>query len=224
MRNKVMVHVFDPDQAIKEWSRIPIDDLGYFTAEELLLLRNEQLKGVINIAGKHRWDVNEWRNRGNALADFMNPQAFKGRMVMDFGCGLGIDAVKFVLNGSRITLADMNPATVMMAEQVLILCTGFIADRLVITSPLPPFWIGGGIDLFWSMGVLHHSPFCREILKRACDALNVGGEIRVCLYSDRRWRKMMDCDPPEDTPNHPGFAEYVRKCDSVGLYCDWYDA
>lgn len=218
-----MTIIYDPDQALREWRRIPVDDLDYFTADELLILRPEQLRGVASLAFTIRWDRNEWRNRDDSLLEFMAPQVWNGKVVMDFGCGLGLDSIVFVRNGANVILADMHPKSLMLAQRVLIYETTFIPSRICITSPVPPFFLTGGFDLFWSMGVLHHTPFCQDILKQACSLLNPGGEIRACLYSDRRWKQMMDCEPPEDTPNHPRFQEFVKKCDAVGQYADWYD-
>ena len=222
-----MTFIYDPDQALREWSRIPIDDLDYFSADELLILRPEQLYQLVRMAMSIRWDRNQWRNKDGALVQFMfgdDQNRWKGKTVMDFGCGLGLDSVLFAANGANVILADMHPKGLMLAQQALIQGTGgIIPSRICITSPVPPFFVTGGFDLFWSMGVLHHTPFCGEILKRACQLLNPGGEIRVCLYSDKRWKQMMDCDPPEDTPNHPRFQEFVKKCDAVGQYADWYE-
>ncbi len=223
-----MTFAYDPDQALREWSRVPVDDLDYFSADELLILRPEQLREVIGLASLYRWNPEGWRNRNNSLLEFMfpggKPSAWKGKMVMDFGCGLGLDAITFARNGAGIILADMHPSSLMLAQQALIVGTGgMIPSRICITSPVHPFFLTGGFDLFWSMGVLHHTPFCKEILKRACRMLNPGGEIRVCLYSDKRWEQMMECDPPLDTPNHPRFQEFVRKCDAVGNFAEWYN-
>jgi SAM-dependent methyltransferase len=215
--------LYDPDQALREWTRIPIDDLDYFSAEELLILRPEQLREIAALAFTVRWDPNQWRNRGNSLIEFMSPLSWMGKTVMDFGCGLGLDSVVFLRNKANVILADMHPRNLALAQRVLVYETGHIPSRICVTSPVPPFFLTGGFDLFWSMGVLHHTPFCGEVLEQACSLLNPGGEIRACLYSDRRWKQMMECDPPEDTPGHPRFQEFVEKCDAVGAYADWYD-
>ncbi len=222
-----MTFTYDPDEALRQWSRVPVDDLDYFSADELLLLRPQQLHAVVAQASRCRWDPGQWRNKNEGLVDFMfkgDVTSWRGKTVMDFGCGLGLDSMMFAANGANVILADMNPGTLMAAQRALIVGTGGqIPSRICITSPVPPFFVTGGFDLFWSMGVLHHTPYCAEILKRACQLLNPGGEIRACLYSDKRWKQMMECDPPADTPNHPRFQEFVRKCDAVGTYADWYD-
>ena len=33
----------------------------------------------------------------------------------------------------------------------------------------------------------------------------------------------MNEEPPADTPGHSRFAEFVRKCDTVGNFAEWYD-
>src|SRR5258708_3747483 len=87
------------------------------------------------------------------------------------------------------------------------------------------FKMDGKIDLFWSFGVLHHTPFISGILKRACSFLRQPeGECRICLYSDKGWERLMEEPTPTiPTHEHPRFQEYVRKKDPVGFYADWYN-
>ena len=65
----------------------------------------------------------------------------------------------------------------------------------------------------------------KKILKRACQLLAPLGQIRILVYSDKRWSQMMGREPPPiDSPisSHPRFEEWVRKNDPVGVYADWF--
>lgn len=215
--------VYDFDEGFAEWSRVPVDDLGYFNADELLVMSNLQLFELAKMATVIRFREDSWRNRDAKLSEFMNLKDVEGRRVIDFGCGLGLDTVQFAHYGADVMPADLHPLLVYTAQKVLALVTGFRCSRCIIVRPDYPYFVQP-VDLFWSLGVLHHTPFAASILRSACEQLLPGGECRVGLYSDRRWVKMMDEPPPEGpTWKHPRFDEWVRKNDTVGYYADWYD-
>lgn len=209
-------------ESYESWSRIPIDDFDYMSADELLSLLREQYGELVSLAWNKRWDIGMWRNRDHTLEAFMNLDNVKGKTVMDFGCGFGLDGVAFGLHGAQVVLADTHPKLLLVAQTTLGVAVGLAPKKLVIVRPQYPFF-EYNIDLFWSFGVLHHMPYAGDILKSACKQLNPDGEIRIAVYSDKRWREMMGEEPPEVTAAHPRFMEYVRKCDTVGLYADWYD-
>ncbi len=174
---------FNPSQAPEAWSRVPVDDLDYFDPAELLLLTPDQRFELMHLASSIRWNRDGWRNRDNCFLKFMEPEKYRDKVVMDFGCGLGVDALQFAHYQVDIILADLHPRTLFLAQQTLCVSLDRIPRRLCIVSPYPPFF----------------------------------------LYSDVRWRQMMLEEPPEDTESHPRVMEFVRKCDTMGLYCDWYD-
>lgn len=214
---------YNPSEAYLAWERIPVDDFGYISADELMNVNAHQLMQLVQMAVDSRTNKKGWRNWENKLVEFMGLGKVAGKTVMDFGCGLGLDAMQFAAAGAEVILADLHPKMLRVAQQVVCASLNINPKRLVITSPMAPFFTSEPVDLFWSFGVLHHTPFIKEMLKRACEILKPGGEIRIGLYSDKRWQEMMGESPPAATANHPRFMEFVRKCDTVGNYADWYN-
>lgn len=217
--------LYDVEKAYSEWSRIPVDDFDYMSAHDLMILSPPQLRELIDMASGIRFNQLGWRNEGGSLEKFMLGGGVSDKMVVDFGCGLGVDACWFTMHGAKVVLADMHPNMLRMAQQSMVMRTGFISPRLMVTSPYWPFFIIDSVDVFWSLGVLHHTPHIGKILERMCGSLNPGGECRIVLYSDKRWEEMMgESVPSGPTWQHPRFQEFVRKCDTVGQYADWYNA
>lgn len=212
------------DRAFNEWSKIPVDELGYFTAEKLINLEPGQLKELIFLSESYRYSTTSWRNLNGTYKKFMKLESVRGKLILDYGCGLGLDALQFVRAGSRIAIADIHPLTLFLAQQTLTSTTSIVPGYLIFSlAHYPWFIIPEKIHMFWSFGVLHHTPYIVEILKKACSVLLPDGEIRIGLYSDKRWTEMMNEPLPINTHEHPRFQEYVRKCDNVGFYADWYN-
>lgn len=219
---------YDFGEALKAWTRIPIDDFDYMTPDELLRLHSDQVIGLARLAYQIRFDPGMWRNRGNSLVDFMAlPKWDGGKYVVDYGCGLGLDSQRFAMGGAQPIMVDLHPKGLFLAHKLMAAMTGFIAKRLSLATDNPPFLpVDLTFDLFWSMGVLHHTPLIGHILREACDKLKPNGECRICLYSDKRWRDLTGETetPTGPTWKHPKYLTYVRACDTVGHYADWYDA
>jgi hypothetical protein len=74
-------------------------------------------------------------------------------------------------------------------------------------------------DIFYSNGVLHHTPDAASVLRSASQSCT---EARLMLYSDRAWRHHTNSEPPADVTGDPGFERYVRAMDAVGDYADWW--
>lgn len=216
---------YDFVQSLRQWARVPVDDLAYFDALELLSLHPEQMREVLRMANTVRWAGNGWRNHNGSLQAFMSLDKWDSRLVMDFGCGLGLDALAFAEHGARMCLADLHASTLLLAQSNLALIHNIRPIKVCLIGPSPPWFMCPPLDLFWSYGVLHHTPHMASILHRACYALKPGGECRIAVYSDYRWRNMMGCDLPQGPLwEHPGFAEFAAKCDTEGQYADCYDA
>ncbi len=215
---------YDNDLSVEAWKRIPVDDFEYVDACHLLQLRQSQFKDVLKIASSYRYSPNGWRNRNNSLFRFMNFPKFNGKIMMDYGCGLGLDALHYCFNGCSPILADINPVTLKVACNTLGMEGNFRPERVTISLMDYPFLEELHFDLFWSFGVLHHTPNIRGILQRVCSLLNSGGECRIGLHSDKMWESRMEEPlPKEPIHEHPRFMEWVRKLDTVGNYLDWYN-
>lgn len=216
---------YDFDNAVRSWSRIPLDEFGYQNVLEILYLSPFQRAVLLSHVWTIRYSLNHWINLNNCLIEFMNPAAWREKRVLDFGCGIGLDGSVFGSAGANVSYADISPSILVIAQQAFSWATYRLPERLYIVLAGDPFVLPENkFDLIWSFGCLHHTPKCGDILKRFCSLLNPDGEIKVGLYSDHRWREFTGCEPPEgDVTSSPHFMKYVRTCDAVGDYADWYD-
>lgn len=205
----------------REWERIPVDDEGYISAGELLAVSDGELRETVERAEIARYEG--WRNHRDKWRRCLGLDTTRGKTILDFGCGLGLEALQFADAGNRVLLADINATTRELAQRVLSLFhyrseTVEVSGEWPYVVPLTP------IDVFYANGVLHHTPDAPDILHRASKLLVSGGEVRLMLYSDRGWKLATQTEPPGGDPtSHPRFSEFVRFFDGVGDYAEpWW--
>ncbi len=106
--------------------------------------------------------------------------SYRGKAVIELGCGAGYDAYEFCRNGADYTGIDITPANpgrtrghlghFGLAPKVL------QADAESLPFPAASF------DVAFSNGVLHHTPDIRRSFREAYRVLRPGGELWVAVY------------------------------------------
>lgn len=148
------------------------------------------------------------------------------KTVLDFGCGLGMDALAYSMTGNMVALADISMANLLAAGRILQLTRHSPIEILKVQDRAPFLVSNYSFDIFHSAGVLHHTPAIREILQSSLELMwPFTSEYRLMLYSDKAWQIATQTElPPIDQPvhTHPDFERYVRFMDAVGSYADWY--
>jgi ubiquinone/menaquinone biosynthesis C-methylase UbiE len=115
--------------------------------------------------------------------DFASFPRWRGRDVLEVGCGLGTDTMRFARAGAVITAVDLTHTAVEQTARRL-------ADerlegtvRQADAEALP--FDDGSFDLVYSWGVLHHTPDTQRAIGEVARVLRPGGEARVMLYNRR---------------------------------------
>lgn len=203
------------------WEHIPVDDVGYFSATELLQLPDSDLFQLVADMERSRYEG--WRNHDGRWRAGMGLDDVHGR-VLDYGCGLGVEALQYARTGNIVSLADINASSIALASRVLRL-HGYEPAGTWLVSPKPPFAVlpPGSLDLVVMNGVLHHIPDPVPVVRAAASWLVPGGELRVMVYSGSGWLLATGTSPPADVAGHPDRERFVRFFDGVGDWADWYD-
>lgn len=168
------------------------------------------------IGTKEYFDEVEARRYANephnyAFAEF---DKWKGKRVLEIGCGIGTDAVNFARAGANYTGVDLSSESIKLAKQrfdVFGLTGEFFecnAEELnIVFDPHEKF------DLIYSFGVIHHAPSPQRIVKCLPALLKEGGEARVMLYAKDSWKNILinaDWDQPEAQDNCPQAETYTK--------------
>ena len=220
-----------------EWVNCPVDDIAYIDTNEANKKSDKELKSLMEQFILNRYHLQDkntipgvckkgWRNfnnlwRSNLIDDVTD------KTIFDFGCGFGIESLQFCNNNNNVIIGDINQSTLELAERVLNIYNHKPLQKILITNEPPFFKLNHKIDIFYSNGVLHHTPKIREILLEAANNLTADGEIRLMLYSDIAWKTRTKTDIPKDYNKsitlYPNYIRFVRGMDGVGNYADCYN-
>jgi 2-polyprenyl-3-methyl-5-hydroxy-6-metoxy-1,4-benzoquinol methylase len=134
------------------------------------------------------------------IPGFAEFHRWKGKRVLEVGCGLGTDAVNFARAGANYTAIELSQASVSIAKKrfdLLGLAGEFIISNAEeLTRQLPP----KNFDLVYSFGVIHHTPNQRAVIEEIRKVVKDEGEFRCMLYALHSWKAMMieaGLDQPE---------------------------
>lgn len=125
------------------------------------------------------------------IPPFAEFEKWKGKRVLEIGCGIGTDAVNFARAGADYTGVDLSPASLDLARRrfaVFGLQGTFHlanAEELLKVVPVQVF------DLVYSFGVIHHSPEPPRVIRSVEKYLGPESEFRLMLYAKQSWKNIM---------------------------------
>ena len=120
------------------------------------------------------------------IRGFAQFERWRGKRVLEIGCGIGSDTLEFAKAGaSVIDAVDLSGYSISLAAE-RVRQAGLMNVRfshLNAEDDLPPYLCF--FDLIYSFGVLHHTPHPYRVLRAAYSRLKMNGELRIMLYA--RW-------------------------------------
>ncbi|MCS6965533.1 MAG: class I SAM-dependent methyltransferase [Candidatus Kapabacteria bacterium] len=107
-------------------------------------------------------------------------ERYKGKRVLEVGCGLATDLLQFARHGACVTGIDLSPQSIRLARQRFSL-EGLPGEFLVADAEQLPF-PNASFEVVYSFGVLHHTPNIVQALAEIHRVLIPGGEVILMLY------------------------------------------
>ncbi len=105
---------------------------------------------------------------------------YRGKRVLEIGCGVGTDLSQFAKNGALVTGVDLTESAIKLAKRrfkaMRLKGTLRVADAERLPFPSNSF------DLVYSFGVLHHTPNTQKAMNEVYRVLKPGGTARIMLY------------------------------------------
>lgn len=115
------------------------------------------------------------------IAEYDQFDKWKDKKVLEVGCGVGSDLIKFAQAGADITGMDFSPRSVFLAKERLELykCSGKVDEGDAENLP----YNDGVCDFVFSWGCLHHTPNLEKAISEIHRVTKSGGKICVMLYN-----------------------------------------
>ena len=121
------------------------------------------------------------------FADF---QQWRGKKVLEIGCGIGTDTINFARNGAQVTAVDLSTKSLEVARQRAQVF-GFQdsirfyqanAEELTTYVPVEAY------DLIYSFGVIHHTPHPERVLTQLRHYVKPTTTIKIMVYYLWSWK------------------------------------
>ncbi len=119
------------------------------------------------------------------MRETMGFDKFAGARLVEVGCGMGTDLLQFARGGARVTGVDLTPRSVGISQHRFRLYE-MPADFALADAERLPF-ADDSFDVFYSNGVLHHTPETSAAIREAHRVLKPGGTAKVMLYHRNSW-------------------------------------
>jgi len=123
---------------------------------------------------KHRYETQPF------MATLMEFDKFRGKKLLEVGCGLGTDLLQFARGGAEVTGIDLTPASIDLVRKRFKLY-GMNVDARVGDAEHLPF-DDNTFDVVYSFGVLHHTPNTQQAIREIHRVLKPGGRTIIMLY------------------------------------------
>lgn len=124
------------------------------------------------------------------IPGFAEFERWRGKKVLEIGCGIGTDTINFARAGAQVTTVDLSEKSLELArrraavfglEDRIRFCPGN-AEQLSTFVPPEPY------DLIYSFGVIHHTPHPDAVLEQLRQYARPGTTVKIMVYHRRSWK------------------------------------
>ena len=147
------------------------------------------------------------------IPGFAQFERWKGKRVLEVGCGIGTDAVNFARAGADYTAVELSDTSLELARKRFALFG--LSGRFIACNAehLSNHLEKRAFDLVYSFGVIHHTPNQRAVVEGVRSVIRDDGEFRLMLYAKNSWKDAMieaGFDQPEAQSGCPIATAYTE--------------
>lgn len=124
------------------------------------------------------------------ILDFAEFHRWKGKKVLEIGCGIGTDTINFARAGALVTAVDISEKSLKIAQkraEVFDLknkINFYHANTEELSSVLPI----ETYDLVYSFGVIHHTPNPYRAIEQIRKYMDDGSSLKIMVYYRYSWK------------------------------------
>src|SRR5579872_6235867 len=124
---------------------------------------------------------------------FAEFERWRGKRVLEIGCGIGTDTISFARHGAQVTAVDLTEKSLEVARQRAELfglsnSIRFIqanAEELSSSVPVEPY------DLVYSFGVIHHTPHPERVIEHIRRYAQGETTVKIMVYHRWSWKVLL---------------------------------
>jgi SAM-dependent methyltransferase len=117
------------------------------------------------------------------LVDF---SGYRGRQLLEVGCGIGTDLVRFASGGALVTGVDLSTTAIELAKQNFALHGESAQDLRVANGEALPF-PDASFDVVYAHGVVQYTANAPQLIRECHRVLKPGGEAIFMVYNRVSW-------------------------------------
>jgi SAM-dependent methyltransferase len=122
------------------------------------------------------------------IPEFACFEKWRGKKVLEIGCGIGTDSIRFARVGAKLTALDISEKSLDLCRkrfELYGLSANFYCGNAEELSNIVPVEV---YDLVYSFGVIHHTPHPEKVLKEVVKYCDNATAIKIMLYAKYSWK------------------------------------
>ena len=127
------------------------------------------------------------------IPGFAQFERWKGKKVLEVGCGIGTDTINFARGGALVTAVDLSEESLKLAREraKIFGLEEKISFHQANAEELSSFVPIAAYDLVYSFGVIHHTPNPSNAIAQITRYMTPTSELRMMLYAKNSWKNIM---------------------------------
>lgn len=148
------------------------------------------------------------------ILSFTDFSQWKGKKVLEIGCGIGTAAVNFAKYGANYTAIELSDESINLAKirfEKYGLVGNFYQGNAENISDYVPVET---YDLIYSWGVIHHTPNPKKVITELKKYIDSSSLLKLMVYAKNSWKNYMieaGLDQPEAQDSCPIAYTYTKE-------------
>jgi ubiquinone/menaquinone biosynthesis C-methylase UbiE len=132
-------------------------------------------------------DLDEYRfDKLHYLPQVVDFSGYRGRTLLEVGCGIGIDLVRFARGGALVTGVDVSTTAIELARKNFEL-HGLTPLGLRVANGEALPYPDGSFDVVYGHGVVQYTADAPQLIRECHRVLQPGGEAIFMVYNRVSW-------------------------------------
>ncbi len=122
------------------------------------------------------------------IPHFAQFERWRGKRVLEVGCGIGTDSINFARAGAQLTAVDLSEESLKVCRSRFAIFELEAEIKQADAERLSDYVEAQPYDLIYSFGVIHHTPNPANVVSELLKFCGPTTELRIMLYSKWSWK------------------------------------